>query len=206
MEPPIDTQKNTPEGELIKCPVCGHQVQSEPLQISGSVSCPSCKTLLWFATEPTKLVMTALEYGTQLLNQGNTVAALAVLQNAVALRPNDVVLRQTLRETQRKIRAKQEADEQSILELSTEVWWEIRQAKNKRADDIIDWDLVDRWAERGLTIDPWDVDLHVELGDACKARGYREVARFAYRCALETAPDRDDIKERLVELALHDAK
>jgi len=93
--------------------------------------------------------MTALEYGTQLLNQGNTVAALAVLQNAVALRPNDVVLRQTLRETQRKIRAKQEADEQSILELSTEVWWEIRQAKNKRADDIIDWDLVDRWLNVG---------------------------------------------------------
>jgi cytochrome c-type biogenesis protein CcmH/NrfG len=53
---------------------------------------------------------------------------------------------------------------------------------------------------KGLAVHPRDVDLNLELGDACRACGQHAVAAFAYRCALEAAPDRVDIRERLAAL------
>jgi cytochrome c-type biogenesis protein CcmH/NrfG len=149
--------------------------------------------------QPSSPTPEAWHYGAELLKAGDIDAGLAVLQNVVARKPDDLAERQALRELERKVRSEQKADEQSASAALTEVWWEIRQAKRKRAENLIDWDAIDRAAERGLAIDPWDVELHLELGHACRARGYPEVARFAYRCALEIAPHRADIEKYLAE-------
>jgi cytochrome c-type biogenesis protein CcmH/NrfG len=145
--------------------------------------------------------MTAWEYGAAMLAAGDVAAGLAVLQNLVAHNPNDLAQRQALRELERNIRSTQAADEQAAAAVLAEVGWIIHQAKHKRTAELIDWDVIDHAAELGLAIDPWDVELHLALGHACRARGYREGAQFAYRCALDIAPDRADIREYLGEQA-----
>ena len=123
---------------------------------------------------------------------------LAVLGKVVAHDPNDVAKRQALREMERTLY--QERENEGLSLVMMEVWSEIRQAKHKRTRELVDWDAIDQAAERGLSVDPWNVELHCELGQACCERGYREAARFAYTCALECEPDRQDIRQHLIEL------
>ena len=137
----------------------------------------------------------AWDYGIALFQQGHYAEAMAVMQSVVAHNPGDLAQRQALRELQRQLpRTDTRAEPSPLL---TEIWWEIQQAKRPQSVRLVEWDQIDLAIERGLTIDPWDADLHVELGHACLARGYRDVARFAFACALETAPERPDVQEQL---------
>ena len=150
------------------------------------------------ATADLPWVRTAWEYGTEKVKQGDVATGLAVLGKVVAHDPTDVAKRQALREMERTLCQEWENEAGALIMM--EVWSEIRQAKHKRTREFVDWDAIDQAAERGLSVDPWDVELHCELGQACSERGYREAARFAYTCALECAPDREDIREHLIEL------
>jgi len=38
----------TPEGQPIRCPLCGKQVVIEPSAMFGDATCPDCGHLLWF--------------------------------------------------------------------------------------------------------------------------------------------------------------
>lgn len=38
----------TPEGELNRCPICGHRCRIEPSCLTADTPCPSCGHLLWF--------------------------------------------------------------------------------------------------------------------------------------------------------------
>lgn len=140
-------------------------------------------------------VMKAWDYAVAKLKQGDVAAGLAVLQNVIACKPNDVAQRRALRETERDLHRQHKEDESAAALVLMEVWSEIHQARHKREGDFVDWDAIDRAAERGLAVNPWDLDLNLELARACSARGYREAARFAYECALETAPDRADVRK-----------
>jgi hypothetical protein len=220
----------TPEGEPNRCPICGHALRIEPSRPPGDAPCPHCGTLLWFALEPVnqkpdpaaasksapkntrkrtptspqssavgpRVVLTAWQYGMSLLLRGETDAALALMQNVVSHKPDDVAQRRALRGIERQLHPKDQVEPPS--EVLFEVWSEIRQAKRKRSGNFIDWETVDRAAEKGLAANPWDADLHLELGHACRARGHRGAARFAYQCAAEIAPDRADIRQCLAEL------
>lgn len=141
----------------------------------------------------------AWDYGLALFAAGQQAEALAILLSVVAHSPGDLALRQTLRELQRQ--ASQASATAEPSPLLTEVWLEIRQAKRGRTPQLVEWDQIDQAVERGLTLDPRDADLHVELGHACLARGYREVAGFAFACALEIAPERADAQEQLRRLS-----
>lgn len=202
----MNVSSRTPEGNGACCPVCGHAVCVEPSQPTGDVPCPCCGTLLWCSGGSPRSeaagvpVQTAWEYALQRLQDGDVAAGLAILQNVVTRKPNHVAPRRTLREIERKLRAAQDDVASPHQLLMMEVWAEIRQAKHKRSGELVDWDAIDRAAERGLAADPWDVDLHLELAEACRARRCCEAARFAYECALECAPWRTDIRQRLSEL------
>ena len=203
----------TPEGERNSCPVCGHTVVLEPSRPPGDAPCPYCGTLLWFVLDPVPRVETLWQHAAAMLDQGNVEAlwqqvvamvekgntdvGLAILQNVVVHHPDDVGKRRALREIERRVHSRREARESLVL---IEVESEICQLKRGRSATLIEWDLVDRAAERGLSVDPWNLDLHVELGHACKARGYHDAARFAYGCALEVATNRDEIERYLAEL------
>lgn len=67
-------------------------------------------------------------------------------------------------------------------------------ARIRASRDLGKWDAVDRTAEDALAVNPWDVEFNVELGHACRARGFNDVALFAYEVALASAPDRADIR------------
>jgi len=187
----------TPEGEPNRCPVCGHQVRLEPSRPAGDGPCPFCGTLLWFSMKPPAPVVTAWEYGVGLIQQEQLAAGLELLQTVVAHKPNDVAQRRALRQIERSAVGGRELADASASAVLSEVWWEIHQARHKRAAEFVDWDAIDRAAERGLAVAPQDAELHVQLGNACRARGYLDVARFAYQCALEIAPDRRDVREAL---------
>jgi hypothetical protein len=156
---------------------------------------------LWFSAEATVRIITAWEYGNTILDRGQIAAGLEVLQAVVARRPGDVVKRKALREIEKSIVKSPTASAEGADLLLNDVWWEIHRAKHKRAAECIEWDAIDRAAERGLAVAPWDAELHIELGHACRARGYRDVARFAYQCALEIVPDRTDVREAMEGLA-----
>jgi tetratricopeptide (TPR) repeat protein len=62
--------------------------------------------------------------------------------------------------------------------------------KIKKAKASQQWDEVDRLAEEGLTLNPWDTQLNADLGEAAQARGedFLDVAKFAYTCARNADP------------------
>lgn len=72
------------------------------------------------------------------------------------------------------------------------------QLQAARADN--DWDAVDRAAENSLALDPSNADSNEALGESAEKRGFVDVAKFAYLTALKSAPDREDLKEKLAEL------
>lgn len=197
----MEVSTRTPEGEPNKCPVCGHAICVEPSRPPGDAPCPYCGTLLWFTAEPTPRFVNAWEYGAELLKRREIESGLAVLQSVVTYQPNDLAHRQSLRQIERSIRTEHKVRAETASLVMSEVWWEIRQTKRKHASEVIEWGEIDRAVERGLAIAPWDVELNLELGDASRARGFWEIARFAYNCALEAAPDRADIKATLESLS-----
>lgn len=195
------TPTRTPEGESNYCPVCGHVVCVEPSRPPGDAPCPFCGTLLWYVPGISGPVPTAWEYGVKLIQEGDRNAGLQLLLNVVAHRPNDVERRRELRTLNARARERRSAIGEAVSDVLQDVWIEIRRAKSKRVAALIDWDTIDRAAERGLAVAPKDIDLHLEVGHACRERGYVEAARFAYQCALDVAPGRPDVLELLTKLS-----
>lgn len=138
----------------------------------------------------------------ELFKQGSKLAAreqwdeaIEAFRKAVQLDPGNLLYRRTLRGAEyRKYRNNLSGGFQTrgaALRLRAQ----LAEAKQKR-----NWTAVDRLAEEGLAVNPWDTDLNAELGDACAARGFRDVAVFAWQCALQSDPDQDDLRERIAEI------
>ena len=185
-----------------RCPRCGAKVQLETARFSAEFVCPHCGARLEPAggSRPQPEPTAAWGYGQELMEQGRVEAAIAVFQSVVARVPERLCYRRSLRELERRLRDRDAPPDPLAMTAVSEALLAINRAKRKTAHEVIDWDEIDRVAEQGLAVDPWDVELNFELGHACRARGYREVALFAYRCALESAPDREDIEQRLHDL------
>jgi len=72
--------------------------------------------------------------------------------------------------------------------------------KIKRRKSKEKWDEVDKLAEEGLKINPWDAQLNAELGEAARAREYLDVAKFAFTCARNTEPKSKVYNRLLAEI------
>ncbi|REJ86448.1 MAG: tetratricopeptide repeat protein [Planctomycetota bacterium] len=70
----------------------------------------------------------------------------------------------------------------------------------KKARAKEEWDDVDVACEEGLALNPWDVQLNVDLGEAAEARDYTEVAKFALQTAVEVDRNNKNLCWRLAEL------
>lgn len=173
----------------------------EPSRPPGDAPCPRCGVLLWFPIEPNGPLVSVWEYGIRMIERGEVVAGVELLQSVVAHKPGDVEQRRSLRVIVAGIGDMRRFIGDLAPAVLNEVWCDIRRAKHKRASQLVDWDGVGRAAERGLAIEPRDADLHVELGQACRARGHIGAARFAFQCALELAPERTDVRDALEGLA-----
>ena len=63
-----------------------------------------------------------------------------------------------------------------------------------------DWENVDKAAEEGLTVNPWDAQLNADMGDACRERGLLNCAIYGYEQACENDPNNKLFWATLAEL------
>ncbi len=132
------------------------------------------------------------------VERGEVELGLAILQNSVWHEPNNVALRKRLREVAHQVRLKNGPPDKDLILIEGRS--EIHLAKRNQDAAFVDWPTILRAAERGLSVCPEDVDLHLELGHACHALGYREAAIYAYTNALEIQPDRQEISGYLANM------
>ncbi len=62
------------------------------------------------------------------------------------------------------------------------------------------WENVDQEAEKGLQLNPWDGQLNADVGEACRERGFIEIAVFSYEKAVESDNNNKDFLKNLAAL------
>jgi len=70
----------------------------------------------------------------------------------------------------------------------------------KKAKAAKEWSEADLACEEGLTINPWDVQLNVELGEVTHARGFLDIAKFSLAFARNLDPKSREINVKLAEV------
>ena len=102
--------------------------------------------------------------------------AIQMYGQAVAFVADNLAFRQTLRSAEQK----KYGDNKSGAKMATMKLLPVR-ARIKKAAGKAEWDAVDKAAEEGLAINPWDARINSSLGEACRKRGYTDVAIFCYQ-------------------------
>lgn len=140
--------------------------------------------------------------GTDCWKRGNDAAmkqdwdfAITMYAQAVAFVAENLAFRQTLRGSEQK----KYGDNKTGARMSKMKLLPIR-AKIKKAASKADWDAVDKAAEDGLAINPWDAGVNASLGEACRQRGYIDVAVFCFQTAAASDPDKKHHWQTLGEL------
>lgn len=130
--------------------------------------------------------------GSEAMSKENWDYAIEMFSRSVALVPDNLMYRQALR----GVEYKKYNDNKTGARMAGMKLMKIR-SKIKKSKGKEDWAAVDRDAEEGLTINPWDAGLNADLGEACHHLGYGEIAVFAYSRAVETEPNSKDYNRAL---------
>jgi tetratricopeptide (TPR) repeat protein len=69
--------------------------------------------------------------------------------------------------------------------------------KSKAAEN---WDDVDKACEEGLLVNPWDVQLNMELGEAAHKKDRTEITAWAYSMARKQEPNNVEINTKLADV------
>jgi tetratricopeptide (TPR) repeat protein len=140
--------------------------------------------------------------GTDCWKRGNDAAvkqdwdyAIQMYGQAVGFVAENLAFRQTLRGSEQK----KYGDNKTGARMSKMKLLPIR-ARIKKAAGKADWDAVDKAAEEGLAINPWDSGINASLGEACRQRGYIDVAVFCYQAAAAGEPDKKHHWQTLAKL------
>lgn len=189
----------TPEGSWNRCPVCGKSSRVEPTREPGDAPCPHCGHLLWYRVEAQESEAEVLwRQAVGLMGEASYDfdEVIEILQYAVKLEPGEARYRRWLRKAEYAKFAQRTGES---LESRGEI--ERARAELEDAKRAEDWDKVDWAAEECLKYNPWDGRMHMELGNACRKRGLREAAVFAYECAVHAEPEVPGARAALEELA-----
>lgn len=131
-----------------------------------------------------KLCADCWRRGTEAMQKQNWDYALEMFGTCVSLKPENLVYRQTLRGcTYRKY----DNNKSGAGGLAGMKLMAVRN-RAKKARGKQEWAEMDKAAEEGLRLNPWDVGLNMDLGEAAKQREFLEVAEFGYKCAFEADP------------------
>jgi len=145
--------------------------------------------------EKKKIAADCWKKGSEAMIKENWDYAIEMFGKAVALVPDNLLYRQTLRGVERK----KYGDNGSGAKMSglrlTKVRTRIKACRLKK-----DWPGVDRATEDGLKINPWDAALLFDLGIAARERGFTEVATDAMRNAVVNNTKNKDYARKLAEL------
>lgn len=184
MSPPTQTSGG---GHEQRCPVCGKLANVDPSIPPGDGTCPFCGSLLWFDSHE----------GPADSHEGpDWLRAIDAFRACIEHIPDNVMYRQLLRNSECKhLGSPARSGGRHARHRLNKLRVQLQAARAEH-----DWDRVDRAAENVLAIDPWNVDANEALGEAAEKRGFVDVAKFAWLSALKSAPDREDLKEKLAEL------
>ena len=117
--------------------------------------------------------------------------------SAVQLVPDNLMFRQTLRGCERYLYAnnKKGATFARLRLRLKGIRGKIRKARSKS-----DWTALDRAAEAGLTVNPWNAQLNADMGEACFQLGFTELAEFGYNNAVDNDPENKIFLEKLGDI------
>jgi tetratricopeptide (TPR) repeat protein len=141
-----------------------------------------------------RIAIDCYKKGNEALSKQNFDYAVEMFGKSVMLVPDNLLYRQVLRGAEyRKYRDNKTGASMAFLRLTG-----VR-GKTKKAKLQKNWRELDRAAEEGLAINPWDATFNAEVGEAASHLGYQEVAVFAYEKAVEAEQNN---REYLRNLAL----
>ncbi|MEZ6122874.1 MAG: tetratricopeptide repeat protein [Planctomycetaceae bacterium] len=130
--------------------------------------------------------------GTDAMNRQNWDFAVECFSNAVKMKPDAVLFRQTKHGCCRKMYN----DNGSGARMAGMKLMGIR-GKIKKSRGKSEWPGVDQQAEEGLVINPWDAQLYADVGEAANQLERGEIAAYAYRKAVELDPKNVDYLKSL---------
>ena len=150
--------------------------------------------------EPDPLAGAAQEWykkGTDAMNRQNWDFAVDCFGNSVKMKPDIVLFRQTKHGCCKKMYG----DNGSGAKMAGMKLMAVR-SKIKRARSKKDWDAMDKAAEDGLMVNPWDSQLYADLGQASKELDRGEIAAYAYSAAVNIDKGNIDFNRGLGEVLL----
>ncbi len=145
--------------------------------------------------EKKKIAADCWKKGSEAMAKENWDYAIEMFGKSVSLVPDNLLYRQILRGVERKKYADNGSGAKMAGLRLTKVRARIKAGRLKK-----NWGAIDRAAEDGLKINPWDSSLLFELGVAARERGFSEVATDAMRTAVANNSKNKDFARELAEL------
>ncbi len=133
--------------------------------------------------------------GNQAVAKANFDYAIEMYRKAVELAPDNLSFRQSLRGAEYKEYQDNKTGAKFASVRLAGTRNTIRKLRGKK-----DWAAMDNAAEEGLVLNPWDGGLNAAVGEACRNRGFMEVADFSYQLAVDADPDSKDYLQNLMEI------
>lgn len=132
------------------------------------------------APDKKKIAADCFKKGTEAANKENYDYAVEMISKSVALVPDNLLFRQTLRGCEKRMYRNNGSGARMAGVKLMGIRGQIKKARLKE-----DWAAMDQACEEGLKVNPWDAQLNADLGEACHRLGYGDIATFAYQAAVE---------------------
>jgi tetratricopeptide (TPR) repeat protein len=143
-----------------------------------------------------KMAADCFRKATEAMNKQNWGLAVEMFAVCVKLIPDNLGYRQNLRGNTQK---KYNDNGSGAGALAKAKLMGIR-SRAKKAKAGKAWDEVDKAAEEGLLLNPWDVNLSVDLAEACHERGWTDIAAWSLAIARKGDPNNAEINEKLADV------
>lgn len=122
--------------------------------------------------------------GADAMGRQNWDFAVECYTNSVKMKPDNLLYRQTKHGCCRKLHN----DNGSGARMASMKLMGLR-GKIKKARSKKDWTLLDQLAEEGIVVNPWDAQLHADIGEACDHLDFETVACYAWEQACKNDPE-----------------
>lgn len=147
------------------------------------------------AVDNKKMAADCFRRGTEAMQKENWDYAIQMYIQAVRLVPDNLLFRQTLRGCEKKkYGGNKTGAKMGGMKLMGP------RGRIKKGQMKKDWPAVDQACEEGLAINPWDSQLNADLGTAAINLEFKEIAVFAYECAVESDSNNKELLKQLAEL------
>ncbi|WP_230849387.1 tetratricopeptide repeat protein [Planctopirus limnophila] len=131
--------------------------------------------------------------GTEAMSRQNWDFAIEMFGNAVQFFPEFMNYRQALRGVEEKKYGNNKTGARMVFLKVNSLRGRVKKARTAK-----DWAEMDKAAEEGLALNPWDGQFNHDVGECCRERGFEEVATWAYEKAVQSEPEN---KTFLISLA-----